>query len=127
MVITGIDSETSGASVCRIQSSALGLLPELGPRNYSYCSRHLQRCCRFSALNSGCKGAAGLVITGIDSETSGASACCIQMSELGLILELDSRNYLHCSSDLERLSIFARNSGCRRATELVRTENNSEA
>eukprot|EP00959_Pyramimonas_sp_CCMP1952_P427956 8962481-Pyramimonas_sp.AAC.1 len=60
LVLTGIDSETSVASAYRIQSSELGLLPELGPRNYSYYSSHLQRWCRFSALNSGCKGAAGL-------------------------------------------------------------------
>eukprot|EP00959_Pyramimonas_sp_CCMP1952_P347290 7273898-Pyramimonas_sp.AAC.1 len=62
-------------SVCRIQSSELGLLFEL------------ESCCWFSALDSGCRGAAGPV-TGVDSRTFDASACCIQRSELGLILEL---------------------------------------
>eukprot|EP00959_Pyramimonas_sp_CCMP1952_P055436 1158802-Pyramimonas_sp.AAC.1 len=51
-----IDSETSGASACRIESSQLCLLPELGPRNYSYCSSHPVRCCGFPALSSGCRG-----------------------------------------------------------------------
>eukprot|EP00959_Pyramimonas_sp_CCMP1952_P104315 2180177-Pyramimonas_sp.AAC.1 len=52
---------------CRIQSSELGLLLELGPRIYSYSPSHPERCCRFSAQDSGCRGAAGLVITVIDS------------------------------------------------------------
>ncbi len=99
---TAIDLKTSGASACGSQSSELGLLPELGPRTCSYCSSHLERCCRFSALNSGCRGAAGLVITGIDSETSDASACRIQRPELGLILELGLGNYSFCLSYLER-------------------------
>eukprot|EP00959_Pyramimonas_sp_CCMP1952_P288081 6024407-Pyramimonas_sp.AAC.1 len=34
--------------------------PKLGSRNYSYCSSHPARRCLFSALNSGCRGAAGL-------------------------------------------------------------------
>eukprot|EP00959_Pyramimonas_sp_CCMP1952_P234036 4890655-Pyramimonas_sp.AAC.1 len=34
LVITEIDFKTSGASCCRMQSSELGLLPELGLRNY---------------------------------------------------------------------------------------------
>eukprot|EP00959_Pyramimonas_sp_CCMP1952_P336263 7041325-Pyramimonas_sp.AAC.1 len=34
----------------------LCVLPELGPRNYSYCSSHPERCRRFPALNSGCRG-----------------------------------------------------------------------
>eukprot|EP00959_Pyramimonas_sp_CCMP1952_P445427 9325979-Pyramimonas_sp.AAC.1 len=46
-------------------------------------------------------------MTGIDSKTSKTSACRIQKSELGMILEL------------EVLSIYARNSGCRRSTELL--------
>ncbi len=33
--VTDIDFHTSGASVRRFQSSELGLLLELGPRNYS--------------------------------------------------------------------------------------------
>eukprot|EP00959_Pyramimonas_sp_CCMP1952_P256821 5365640-Pyramimonas_sp.AAC.1 len=50
-------------------------LRELGPRQYSYCSSHLERCSRFTALNSGCRGGTtGLVSTGNDLETSGASA-----------------------------------------------------
>eukprot|EP00959_Pyramimonas_sp_CCMP1952_P121324 2537004-Pyramimonas_sp.AAC.1 len=57
-----MDLETSGASACGIQSSEIGLLPELGPRSCSCCSSHPERCCRLSALNSGCSGAAGLVI-----------------------------------------------------------------
>eukprot|EP00959_Pyramimonas_sp_CCMP1952_P273730 5721506-Pyramimonas_sp.AAC.1 len=56
MVVTRSDLESLSASACRIQSSELGLLPELGPRNYSYCSRHHERYCRLSALNSGCRG-----------------------------------------------------------------------
>eukprot|EP00959_Pyramimonas_sp_CCMP1952_P452456 9466623-Pyramimonas_sp.AAC.2 len=67
--------------------SELGLLLELGSRSYSYCSSHIKRCCRFSVLNSGCRGATGLVITGTDPETSGASVFRIQRSELGLLLE----------------------------------------
>eukprot|EP00959_Pyramimonas_sp_CCMP1952_P270832 5661894-Pyramimonas_sp.AAC.1 len=60
MAVTGIDLKTSGASTCRVQSSELGLLSELGQQNYLYCSSYPERCCRFSALNSGCRGAAGL-------------------------------------------------------------------
>eukprot|EP00959_Pyramimonas_sp_CCMP1952_P305217 6387392-Pyramimonas_sp.AAC.1 len=62
-------------------------------------------------------GAAGLVLTGIDSETSDASVCRMQRSELCLILELGLPNYSYCSSHLERCD-YARNSGCRGATEL---------
>eukprot|EP00959_Pyramimonas_sp_CCMP1952_P186194 3893521-Pyramimonas_sp.AAC.1 len=58
--------------------------------NYSCSSSHLERCGPFSALNSSCEGAAGLVITGVDSETSVASACRI---ELDLLPKLDTRNY----------------------------------
>eukprot|EP00959_Pyramimonas_sp_CCMP1952_P250396 5233646-Pyramimonas_sp.AAC.1 len=47
MTISGIDSETSGAPARQMQSSELGVLPELGLRNYSYSSSHLERCCRF--------------------------------------------------------------------------------
>eukprot|EP00959_Pyramimonas_sp_CCMP1952_P207111 4332519-Pyramimonas_sp.AAC.1 len=55
LLLTGIDSETLGASFCEIQSSELGVLPELGPQNCSYLSSHLERCCPFSALDSSCK------------------------------------------------------------------------
>eukprot|EP00959_Pyramimonas_sp_CCMP1952_P188507 3942415-Pyramimonas_sp.AAC.1 len=34
LTVTEIDWESSGAFVCRIESAELGLLPELGPRNY---------------------------------------------------------------------------------------------
>eukprot|EP00959_Pyramimonas_sp_CCMP1952_P468448 9493274-Pyramimonas_sp.AAC.1 len=88
LVLTEIDSETSGAPACRIQSSELGVLPELASQNYSYSSSHLQMCNPFSALNSSCKGAAGMVITGIDSETSVASSCRIRSPEVGLLPEL---------------------------------------
>eukprot|EP00959_Pyramimonas_sp_CCMP1952_P106167 2219692-Pyramimonas_sp.AAC.1 len=47
-----------------MQSSELGLLPDLESRNYSYCPSHLERCCRFSALKSGCRAATVQVITG---------------------------------------------------------------
>eukprot|EP00959_Pyramimonas_sp_CCMP1952_P107273 2243037-Pyramimonas_sp.AAC.1 len=87
VLVTAIDLETSAASACGIESSEIGLLPELGRRNCSYWSSHPERCCRLSALNTGSRGAAGRV-TGIDSETSHASACRIRRSELGLILEL---------------------------------------
>eukprot|EP00959_Pyramimonas_sp_CCMP1952_P144123 3017145-Pyramimonas_sp.AAC.1 len=43
-----------GLFVCCIQRSELGLLLGLGPQNYSYSSSHLDRCCPFSVLNSGC-------------------------------------------------------------------------
>ena len=48
LVITGIDSETSDASACRMQRSELGLILELGLPNYSYCSSHLQGSCHFT-------------------------------------------------------------------------------
>eukprot|EP00959_Pyramimonas_sp_CCMP1952_P389368 8158849-Pyramimonas_sp.AAC.1 len=82
------DSESSGTIVCSLERSELCLLLELGPRNCSYSSSHLDRWCRFSVLNSGCRGATGLEISETDSGTSGASACRIQRSELGLLLEL---------------------------------------
>eukprot|EP00959_Pyramimonas_sp_CCMP1952_P425253 8907610-Pyramimonas_sp.AAC.1 len=72
------------------------LLLELAPQNYSYCSSHPERCCPFSALNSGSRGAAGLVITEIDSETSDASFCRIERSGIGPILELGLPNYSYC-------------------------------
>eukprot|EP00959_Pyramimonas_sp_CCMP1952_P166329 3476589-Pyramimonas_sp.AAC.1 len=62
-------------------------IPELGTRSaartrfarqFYYSSRY----CRFSALNSGCRGAAGLVMTGADSQTLDTSACRIKRSEL---------------------------------------------
>eukprot|EP00959_Pyramimonas_sp_CCMP1952_P123394 2579666-Pyramimonas_sp.AAC.1 len=70
--------------------------PELGTRSSArarsskllYYSSHPERCCRFSALNSGCTGAARLVIAGVDSQTLDASVCRIERSELSLILEL---------------------------------------
>ncbi len=46
------------------------------------------------SLKSGCRGAAELVITGIDPQTSGASACRIQRSELGFILELENCSFV---------------------------------
>eukprot|EP00959_Pyramimonas_sp_CCMP1952_P093995 1966209-Pyramimonas_sp.AAC.1 len=60
--------------------------PELGTRSAARtsfakllnCSSHPERCSRFSALTSGCRGAAGLVMTGVDSQTSDASTCRIQ-------------------------------------------------
>eukprot|EP00959_Pyramimonas_sp_CCMP1952_P053937 1128055-Pyramimonas_sp.AAC.1 len=80
LVVTGIDFKTSGASVCRIQSSELGLLLELGLR-LLYCSSHPERCCGFFAQNSGGgRKAAGLVMRGVDSQTSDAFACRIQRS-----------------------------------------------
>eukprot|EP00959_Pyramimonas_sp_CCMP1952_P107489 2247285-Pyramimonas_sp.AAC.1 len=39
-------------------------MPKSSTRYYSYHSSHLERCCRFSTLNSGCRGAAVLVVTG---------------------------------------------------------------
>eukprot|EP00959_Pyramimonas_sp_CCMP1952_P336965 7056431-Pyramimonas_sp.AAC.1 len=51
----GIGSERSGAPPCRIQSSELCLLLELGPSNYSYCSSYPERCCGFPALSSSCR------------------------------------------------------------------------
>eukprot|EP00959_Pyramimonas_sp_CCMP1952_P325291 6808794-Pyramimonas_sp.AAC.1 len=89
LILTGTDSQ-----------SERGLLRDLESRNYSYCSSHLRRCCRSSVLNSGCGEATGLVIRETDSETSGASACRIQSSELGLLPELGPRNYSYCSSNL---------------------------
>eukprot|EP00959_Pyramimonas_sp_CCMP1952_P159912 3344577-Pyramimonas_sp.AAC.1 len=126
-MLTETDSESSGAFVCYIQRSELGLLLELGPRDYSYSSSHLERCCRFSLLNSGCRGATGLVITKIDSERSGASACRMQRSEIGLLLELGPQNYSYCSSHLDRNCRFSvRNSSSTAATELMRTETDLE-
>eukprot|EP00959_Pyramimonas_sp_CCMP1952_P404603 8479563-Pyramimonas_sp.AAC.1 len=52
--------------------SELGPLLELGPRNYSYPSRHLDRLCRCSVLSSSCSIATQLVCTRIDPESSGA-------------------------------------------------------
>eukprot|EP00959_Pyramimonas_sp_CCMP1952_P343866 7202643-Pyramimonas_sp.AAC.1 len=37
-----------------MESSQLGLLPDLESQNYSYCSSQLERCCRVSVFNSGC-------------------------------------------------------------------------
>eukprot|EP00959_Pyramimonas_sp_CCMP1952_P179904 3762038-Pyramimonas_sp.AAC.1 len=61
----------------------------------------------FLLLTRAIGGAAGLVRTGVHSQTLDVSVCRIQMSELGLILEQDSRNYLYGSSDLERCCRFS--------------------
>eukprot|EP00959_Pyramimonas_sp_CCMP1952_P186879 3907801-Pyramimonas_sp.AAC.1 len=74
--------KTSGASVCRIQSSELGLLPELGPQHYCIVRVILGGAVGLLHLTRLVGGAAGLVITGVDSQTSDASACRIQRSEL---------------------------------------------
>eukprot|EP00959_Pyramimonas_sp_CCMP1952_P261651 5471422-Pyramimonas_sp.AAC.1 len=44
--MTGIDSETSDLSACRIERSELGLILEPGLPNYSCCSSHPEKCCR---------------------------------------------------------------------------------
>eukprot|EP00959_Pyramimonas_sp_CCMP1952_P363015 7601565-Pyramimonas_sp.AAC.1 len=74
--------ELSGACACSIHRSEFGLLSELGSQNCLYCSSPLERCCQFSALNSGCRGSTALVITGADSETSGLSACQLESPEI---------------------------------------------
>eukprot|EP00959_Pyramimonas_sp_CCMP1952_P055491 1159618-Pyramimonas_sp.AAC.1 len=67
-------------------------------------------------FNSGCKRTAGLVITGIDSETAGAFAFRIQSSDLCLLPELGPQNHSYCSSHPERCCLFpALNSGSRGA------------
>eukprot|EP00959_Pyramimonas_sp_CCMP1952_P202263 4229495-Pyramimonas_sp.AAC.1 len=82
--------------------SELGLLLQLGPQNYSYCSSYLERCSQFSVLNSGSR--AELVITETNSETSGAFAY---------------RMHRGC-----RFSVL--DSSSRAATELIRTESDAE-
>eukprot|EP00959_Pyramimonas_sp_CCMP1952_P328181 6870913-Pyramimonas_sp.AAC.1 len=79
---------------------------------------HLKRCCRFSLLNSDCGVATVLEVTGIDLETSDASACRIHSSELGLLPDLSLRNYSYCSSHPEMLSVCW---SCRGAAGLVNT------
>ena len=54
-----------------------------------YYSSHPEGTLGFLHLTQAVWGAAELVITGIDPQTSDASACRIQRSELGFILELD--------------------------------------
>eukprot|EP00959_Pyramimonas_sp_CCMP1952_P081641 1705420-Pyramimonas_sp.AAC.1 len=45
----------------RLRNSELGTRSAArSPRNYSYCSSHPGRCCRFPALNSAAGGATGL-------------------------------------------------------------------
>ena len=89
LLVTGIDFETSGASVRRTESSELGLLLERDPRNCCIIRVILRGTLGFLHLTQAAWGAAELVITGIDPQTSDASACRIQRSELGFILELD--------------------------------------
>ena len=84
--------ETSGASVRRTESSELGLLLERDPRNCCIIRVMLRDTLGFLHLTQAVWGAAELVITGIDPQTSDASACRIQRSELGFILELDWKN-----------------------------------
>eukprot|EP00959_Pyramimonas_sp_CCMP1952_P402713 8438840-Pyramimonas_sp.AAC.1 len=74
--------KTSGAFACRIRSFQLGLLPELDPRSCSYFSSHPERCCRFPALDPAAGGGCRAGDHRIDSETSDASACRMQRSEL---------------------------------------------
>eukprot|EP00959_Pyramimonas_sp_CCMP1952_P102617 2146555-Pyramimonas_sp.AAC.1 len=94
LVITRIDSETSGASVFRIQSFELCLLPELGLRKYSHCASYPDR-------------AVGLVIREVDLQTSDASTCRMQRSEFALTLELGLPNYSYYSNHLERCCRFS--------------------
>eukprot|EP00959_Pyramimonas_sp_CCMP1952_P149182 3121562-Pyramimonas_sp.AAC.1 len=77
LVITEIDLETSGASAGRIQSSELGLLPESGLRNYCIVRVILRGAVGFLHLTRAVGGAAGLVMTGVDSQTSDAFVCRI--------------------------------------------------
>eukprot|EP00959_Pyramimonas_sp_CCMP1952_P070387 1469913-Pyramimonas_sp.AAC.1 len=65
-------------------------------------TRYIESCCRFSVLNSALRVATGLVITETNSQTSGASACRMQRSELGLLLKLDPQNYSCRSSHPDR-------------------------
>eukprot|EP00959_Pyramimonas_sp_CCMP1952_P449482 9411610-Pyramimonas_sp.AAC.1 len=76
-----------------MERSELSLLPELGSRNYPYSPHHLEKCARSSALNSCWECATVLLVTEIDSDTSGASVRRIENSELGPLLELAPRNY----------------------------------
>ena len=89
LLVTGIDFETSGASVRRTESSELGLLLERDSQNCCIIRVILRGTLGFLHLTQAVWGAAELVITGIDPQTSDASACRIQRSELGFILELD--------------------------------------
>eukprot|EP00959_Pyramimonas_sp_CCMP1952_P273992 5727503-Pyramimonas_sp.AAC.1 len=91
LIATG--SKLSGAFVCCIQRSEVGLLLELGPRSSSYSSSHLHRCSWVSVLNSGCRRATELVRAETDSESSCAFVRLVQRSQLGLLLELGPRNY----------------------------------
>eukprot|EP00959_Pyramimonas_sp_CCMP1952_P057892 1208365-Pyramimonas_sp.AAC.1 len=74
-----------------MHSSELGLLPDLEPRNYSYWSSHLENCSRYSTRAEGGYSAGGH--RNRFEETSGASDCRIQSSELGLLPKLGLRNY----------------------------------
>eukprot|EP00959_Pyramimonas_sp_CCMP1952_P313164 6555146-Pyramimonas_sp.AAC.1 len=86
-----------------MQSSQLGLLPDLESRTYSYRSSHLETCCWVSVLNSSCRAATVLAVTAIHLKTSGSFACRIQSSELGLLPELGPHNHSYCSSHPEDL------------------------
>eukprot|EP00959_Pyramimonas_sp_CCMP1952_P136484 2856332-Pyramimonas_sp.AAC.1 len=76
MVITGIGSQTSDESACRIHRSELGLILELGLPNYSYSSSYLERRCRFTHVTR----AVGEQRTRTEEnpEASGAFGCCIE-------------------------------------------------
>eukprot|EP00959_Pyramimonas_sp_CCMP1952_P337943 7076976-Pyramimonas_sp.AAC.2 len=97
-------------------ASELGLLLELGLRNYSYRSSHLERCCLFShvtravgdpfsVLNSGCRRATELVRTDTGPEALGAFVCCIERSGLGLLPELGSQNYLYSTDTFFQMMV----------------------
>eukprot|EP00959_Pyramimonas_sp_CCMP1952_P023857 500298-Pyramimonas_sp.AAC.1 len=59
------------------------------------------------ARNSGCGRAGELMRTETDSESSCAFVCCIQRSELGLLLGLGPQNYWYSSSHLDRCFPFS--------------------
>eukprot|EP00959_Pyramimonas_sp_CCMP1952_P236568 4943894-Pyramimonas_sp.AAC.1 len=89
-----------------MQRSELGLLLELGPRIYSYRSSHLNWICRFAVLNLSSRGSTELIRAETDSESSCAFVCCIQRSQLGLLLGLGPQNYMYSSSRLDRSCPF---------------------
>ena len=81
LLVTEIDFETSGASVRRTDRSKLGLLLEQNLRNCCIIRVILRGTLGFLHLTQAVWGAAELVITGIDPQTSDASACRIQRSQ----------------------------------------------
>eukprot|EP00959_Pyramimonas_sp_CCMP1952_P345384 7232799-Pyramimonas_sp.AAC.1 len=72
----------------RLDLSSIGylLLPKSAQAG-SAVSSHLDRRCRFVVFSSSCRTATDLILTEALSESSGAFLCCIQRSELGLLLE----------------------------------------